>query len=65
MWIITDQSKVQELNDAMNEMLIYSQERRPGRVSGVGVRTWEGMKERIEEMLELLCETVVWKGKSG
>lgn len=63
MWTILDQAKVQELNEALNNALIYSKERRKGGMSGIGVRTWEGMEERVERLLELFCETIVWKEK--
>lgn len=63
MWRITKQLKVQELNEALNNAIAFSRERRKGGVSGMGIRTWEGMEERLERILELLCEVLVWEGR--
>jgi len=60
-WVVQNQDKVQELNEALTLALIFSRERRRGGVSGVGVRTWEGMEERLQHLLELFCEVIVWE----
>jgi hypothetical protein len=64
-WTLAEQSRVQELNEALNDAIMFSRRTRPGRKSGIGVRTWEGIEERLDRILELLCEMLVWEGGEG
>lgn len=63
MWMIIAQDRVKELNEALNDAILFSRERRPGHYSRIKGRTWEGMEERLERILELFCEVIVWEQK--